>query len=108
MYPKIVVVGAGYWGKNLIRNFKELGHLFAICDDDEGAKELYEAKYPEIQFVTDYKKILSDPQIDGVVLSTPAVTHYSMAKAALQAGEHVWLFVVSCGFDIWYLKSTRN
>lgn len=89
MIPKVAVVGAGYWGKNLIRNFYELGALTAICDSNDLLRANYREKYPEIHFVRSYKEILADHSINAVVLSTPAVTHCELAKQALAEGKHV-------------------
>jgi len=91
MKPKVAVVGSGYWGKNLVRNFYELGHLTTICDSNELVKIAFNEKYPDIQFQMNYSDILTDKGIDAVVLATPAVTHYSMAKDALNAGKHVFV-----------------
>jgi UDP-2-acetamido-3-amino-2,3-dideoxy-glucuronate N-acetyltransferase len=91
MKPNVAVVGGGYWGKNLIRNFFELGHLAAICDSNELLKPTYEEKYPECRFNVDYGEVLSNSDIDAVVLATPAVTHYKMAKDAFHAGKHVFV-----------------
>jgi len=91
MDPKVAVVGAGYWGKNLIRNFYELGHLVAICDSNELTRKTYEEQYPGVQFRVNYAEILDSQEIDAVVLATPAVTHFDMAKAAFEAGKHVFV-----------------
>ena len=91
MKTKIAVIGAGYWGKNLVRNFYELGHLGVVCDEDETLKSVYSASYPDIPFISDYDKILADKNIDAVVLATPAVTHYNLAREAIMAGKHVFV-----------------
>jgi len=89
MYPRIVVIGAGYWGKNLVRNFYELGHLFGICDNNELLAQGFSEKYPEVTFTTDYESVLSDNAVDAVVIATPAATHFGIVKRALSAGKHV-------------------
>lgn len=91
MNPKVAVVGAGYWGKNLVRNFYELGNLAAICDGNELLKPAFEEKYPGVGFEPNYDRMLKNDAIDAVVLATPAVTHYHMAKQALTAGKHVYV-----------------
>lgn len=91
MVPRIAVIGAGYWGKNLIRNFYELGRLAAICDENEFLKPGYLEKYPDVAFKTQYDEIVADSSIDAIVLATPAATHYSMAKRALMEGKHVFV-----------------
>jgi len=85
----VAVVGVGYWGKNLVRNFHELGSLAALCDADPSLEERYKGQYSGVIFFTDYKSVLADPSIKAVALATPAVTHYEMAKAALLAGKDV-------------------
>jgi UDP-2-acetamido-3-amino-2,3-dideoxy-glucuronate N-acetyltransferase len=87
--PRVAVVGVGYWGKNLVRNFYELGALAALCDADRSLEADCQRKYQGVRFCTEYREILSDPSIDAVALATPAVTHYEMAKAALEAGKDV-------------------
>ena len=86
---RVAVVGVGYWGKNLVRNFQELGVLEALCDADPSAEATCKSRYPGVRFVPDYAKLLADPSVDAVALATPAVTHYEMAKAALEAGKDV-------------------
>src|SRR6186997_1922410 len=85
---KVAVVGLGYWGPNLARNFDELGALAALCDLDEGLRERFAARYPSVRMYSDYAELLSDDAIDGVVVATPVPTHYTLAKQALEAGKH--------------------
>ena len=87
--PGVAVVGVGYWGKNLVRNFAELGALAALCDADPSVETTYKPKYPNLKFYRDFQQVLSDPSIQAVALATPAVTHYELAKAALNAGKDV-------------------
>lgn len=86
---RVAIVGVGYWGKNLVRNFQELGALEALCDADPLAEANCKNRYPQVRFFTDYAKLLADPGVDAVALATPAVSHYDMAKAALLAGKDV-------------------
>jgi UDP-2-acetamido-3-amino-2,3-dideoxy-glucuronate N-acetyltransferase len=86
---RVGVVGVGYWGKNLVRNFHELRALAALCDDRDEIETSCRTKYPDVEFVRDYGHVLSNPNIDAVALATPAVTHFKMAKAALEAGKDV-------------------
>src|SRR5215831_10003647 len=86
---KVAVVGVGYWGKNLVRNFHDLGALAALCDAGDAAEATCKAQYPDVTFYRNYRDVLADPSITGVALATPAVTHYEMAKAALEAGKDV-------------------
>lgn len=85
----VAVVGVGYWGKNLVRNFHQIGALAALCDDRASAEEACAREYPGVPFFRDFNAVLADPSIHAVALATPAVTHYDMAKAALEAGKDV-------------------
>src|SRR5437868_14821379 len=89
--PKVAVVGMGYWGKNLVRNFHEIGALAAVCDSEARAEESCKKDYPDVRFIRDFKAILADSTIPAVALATPAVFHYEMAKAALLAGKDVFV-----------------
>lgn len=85
----IAVVGCGSWGKNLVRNFSELGSLFAIYDQDGTRCSFLKEKYPETHVHTSWQDVLADTRIQGVVISTPAVTHYALAKKAILADKDV-------------------
>lgn len=91
MSKNIAVIGGGYWGKNLVRNFAELGALHAICDVDPATLEHFKALYPGAQTQTDYQKVLADPAVRGVVIAAPAVLHYAMARDALIADKDVFV-----------------
>lgn len=86
---KMAVVGAGYWGKNLIRNMHQLGALYAICESNPLNPTL--ALYRDVKMFVRYPELLCDDAVDGVVIATPAETHYTMAKEALYAGKHVFI-----------------
>ena len=89
--PGIAVVGCGYWGQNLIRNFWELdgAHLAVVCDPDAKVLARTERRYPAVKPVPDFAAVLRDPAVDAVVLATPVSTHYTFACRALEAGKHV-------------------
>jgi UDP-2-acetamido-3-amino-2,3-dideoxy-glucuronate N-acetyltransferase len=87
----IAVVGCGYWGKNLVRNFAELGALHTICDSNSEVLSKIAPLYPDANTETSFEKILTDKEIKGIVISSPAVLHYSMAKQALQAHKDVFV-----------------
>jgi len=87
----IAVVGAGYWGKNIIRNFYELGSLKVICDKREELKKIYKKKYPDINFTSSFSDVLSDSSIKGVAIATPEETHYTLVKKALLADKDVFV-----------------
>ncbi len=86
---KVAVVGVGYWGRNLVRNFYQLGALEALCDVERSAGAACKHQYERVRFYSEFSEVLCDPFVDAVVLATPAVTHYEMAKAALEAGKDV-------------------
>jgi UDP-2-acetamido-3-amino-2,3-dideoxy-glucuronate N-acetyltransferase len=86
---RIAVVGAGYWGKNLLRNFNQLGALQAICESNPQNSNL--APYFGIKTYDDYGALLEDYEIDAVAICTPAVMHYEMSKMALESGKHVYV-----------------
>lgn len=88
---KIAVVGCGYWGKNLVRNFAQLGVLHAVCDIDSEIRQQIALSYPDVEAVSDYNDILQDKEINGVVIATPPNLHYPMAKQALLAGKDVFV-----------------
>tara|TARA_X000000368_G_scaffold311006_1_gene248866 strand:- start:2853 stop:3794 length:942 start_codon:yes stop_codon:yes gene_type:complete len=85
----IAVIGAGYWGKNLIRNFYELGVLKYIFDESLDARTQQQDIYGIAD--ADFESILADSEIQGVVISTPAHTHYEIAKDCLLKGKNVFI-----------------
>jgi UDP-2-acetamido-3-amino-2,3-dideoxy-glucuronate N-acetyltransferase len=87
----IAVVGGGYWGKNLIRNFHELGALRSICDSSPELLDHYGKLYKDVTLTPSFSVVLADADIAGVVIATPAATHYSLVKEALLAGKDVFV-----------------
>jgi len=87
----IAVVGSGYWGKNLVRNYYELGNLRLICDRNEEVLTGFQEQYPGIEVCVAFHQVLSRDDVDAVVISTPAETHYRMAREALLAGKHAYV-----------------
>jgi predicted dehydrogenase len=85
----IAVVGLGYWGPNLARNFDELARLTWICDASPDQLERHAARFPDARATTDFDEVLADPALQAVVVATPVPTHYELAKRALEAGKHV-------------------
>jgi predicted dehydrogenase len=86
----VAVVGCGYWGPNLARSFHELpdARLAVCCELDWLRLAQIQARYPT-RVTQEYAAVLADPEVDAVVLATPAATHYQLASEALQAGKHV-------------------
>ncbi len=91
MNKDIAVIGAGYWGKNIVRNMYELGRLKYVCDNNKAILNEIKSKYPDIEVVTDYEKILDDSNLSGVMIATPAATHYKIAKEVLLKDKHVFV-----------------
>jgi len=87
----IGVIGCGYWGPNLLRNFSENedARLRWMCDLDEKRLEALGRRYPSAKTTTDYQQLLTDPELAAVVIATPVSTHFNFAKDALAAGKHV-------------------
>jgi UDP-2-acetamido-3-amino-2,3-dideoxy-glucuronate N-acetyltransferase len=87
----IAVVGSGYWGKNLVRNFNELGVLHTVCETNPETLLPFQERYPEAEFQSSFQLVLQNPAIDAVVIATPAETHFEMARMALLANKHVFV-----------------
>jgi predicted dehydrogenase len=87
----VAVVGFGYWGPNLVRNFKSIQEcrLKLVCDLSEKRLKHLRSLYPDVTGETDFGKVVSDPEINAVVIATSARLHYSMALQCLNAGKHV-------------------
>lgn len=88
---KVAVVGAGYWGKNLVRVFSGLGALGAVCDTNPERLERLKQEYPGVDLSLSFTDILNRPSINAMVISTPAETHYNFAKQALLAKKDVFV-----------------
>ena len=91
MKNTLAVVGAGYWGKNLIRNFHELGVLKTVCDSNENTISKLKDKYPDVILEKNYSSVLADPDIKAIAIATPAVTHFDVARKAIEAGKDVFV-----------------
>lgn len=88
---KISVIGCGHWGKNLVRNFYELGALALVCDQSPSAKQHVETNHPGVTVVEDFEDVIANAEVDGVVIATPSSTHFRLAKKALLAGKNVYV-----------------
>jgi predicted dehydrogenase len=86
-------VGAGYWGKNLLRTFRGLStaRVSTLCDLDGPTLAAFAAEHPDLDTTTDFAALLARREVDAVVLATPPSRHHAMALAALEAGKHVWV-----------------
>ncbi|BAY66046.1 oxidoreductase domain protein [Calothrix brevissima NIES-22] len=87
----IGVIGYGYWGPNLVRNFSEIPgvQIKTVSDFKPELLAKVQARYPKINVTTDCRDIFTDPTIDAVAIATPVSTHFDLALAALKAGKHV-------------------
>ena len=88
---KIAVIGSGYWGKNLVRNFHALSTLHTICDTNQHTLDTFKQQYPAIQTDHSYANILENDAIKGIAIATPAETHYSLVHDAILAGKDVYV-----------------
>ena len=88
---KIAVIGCGYWGKNLVRNFNQLGVLQTVCDLTPQGRATAAELAPQAQIVADIGEAVNDPAVQGVVIATPAETHFDVVRQALQAGKDVFV-----------------
>ena len=90
---RVGVIGYGYWGPNIVRNFHSIEdcHVAAVCDKSPEALRRAGKLYPGVELTTDFKDILTSPDIDAVAVITPVWTHYALAKAALENGKHVFV-----------------
>ncbi len=90
---KIGVIGYGYWGPNLVRNFAEVegATLAAIADLDERKLELASRRFPGLQTTRHVQDLIQDPNIDAIAVATPVSTHFELGMAVLRAGKHLWL-----------------
>ena len=91
MKKNIAVVGCGYWGKNLVRNFYEINALYGICDVNEERLKSFKEKFTDLVVYKDYKKLMERHEVDAIVIATPAATHYTLAKEALFAEKDVFV-----------------
>ena len=87
----VAVVGAGYWGKNLVRVYHELGALKLICDSNEVLLEKLKAQHPGVETCLAFNDVLLEEDIKALVIATPAETHFTVAREALLAGKHVFV-----------------
>ena len=89
----LACVGAGRWGRNLVRVFDSLPdvELATVCDVSEDIRRELKQQYPEAKLTADYGEVLANKQIQAVVLAVPAVDHYAAVKQALEAGKHVYV-----------------
>lgn len=88
--PRLAVVGCGYWGKNLVRNFHELGSLEVLCDVDESRLQALGSSY-KVPTVSCFDEVLANPKIQAVAIAAPAAQHFELAKKSMLAGKDVFV-----------------
>lgn len=89
----IGVIGYGYWGPNLVRNFSQAqgAQVIAVCDQRAERRSMVEKVYPSVQTYSEVHEMLSNPLVDAVAIATPVSSHYALAMQAMQAGKHVFV-----------------
>ncbi|HEY3821744.1 MAG TPA: Gfo/Idh/MocA family oxidoreductase [Polyangiaceae bacterium] len=90
---RAAVIGYGYWGPNIVRNFKTCGKidLACVCDVSPQQLELVKKAHPEVRTTQSIAEVLADGSIDAVAIITPVATHFELGMQALAAGKHVWV-----------------
>ena len=90
---KVGVIGYGYWGPNIVRNFhaQEKSRVVVVCDKSPKSLRRVCQSYPNMHVTEDYSEVLAAPNVDVVAVVTPVWTHYELAKAALENGKHVFV-----------------
>lgn len=90
---KAGIIGLGYWGPNLLRNFAAHPNITVVCaaDPRPQAREKARSQFPGVRYVAGAAEVLEDPAIDAVAIATPVETHYPLAREALERGKHVWV-----------------
>ena len=89
----VALIGCGYWGPNLLRNYMELpqAQVTWVCDSRLEALEKAVVRYPSLRVTEEFGDVLADPDVDAVIIATPISTHHAIASAALAAGKHVFV-----------------
>ena len=87
----LALIGAGYWGKNLARNFNSLGALHTLCDESRATLDSYQAEFAGVRKVLNFTEVLAEPQIKKMAIAAPAALHYELVRAALLADKDVFV-----------------
>ena len=89
----VALVGHGYWGPNVLRNYMELPGATVkwVCDRRSAARHKAQTRYPSVAVTADLAEVLADAAVDAVLVATPIRTHFPIAKAVLEAGKHVFI-----------------
>src|SRR5687768_3954589 len=89
--PRIAVIGCGYWGRNLVRNFHELGALHVVADTSIAGRELASQLVPGIEVSGNLEQLITRPDIDAFAIATPAVTHCELGRKILDQGKDLFV-----------------
>lgn len=103
----VAVVGTGYWGKNLLRNFNDLGVLYAFCEAEDRKRSEHQEIYRSALSYKSFSDVLANKDIDAVVIATPAATHGGLVRQALEAGKSVFVEKPLC-LDVHEAESLRD
>ena len=89
----VAVVGYGYWGPNLVRNFWSVpgARLVSVCDKRPERLASVTAQFPAVEVTAEFDDLLKDPRVDVIAVATPVSSHYDLALQALKAGKHVFI-----------------
>ena len=87
----VAVIGAGHWGKNIVRNMHALGVLAKVCESDDAQRAAIAGDYPDVDFVSDEAAVFDDRDISAVAIATPAATHGALVRRALEVGKDVFV-----------------
>ncbi|MGA9292168.1 MAG: Gfo/Idh/MocA family oxidoreductase [Ignavibacteriaceae bacterium] len=89
---KVGIIGLGYWGPNLVRNFLAHSQIESViaCDKREGRLKFIKSKFPSVRLTENYSDLI-DSDLDIIAIATPVDTHFNLAKRALEAGKHIWV-----------------
>src|SRR5437016_3258314 len=109
----VACIGAGSWGKNLVRNFHELNVLASVCDANEETLEGFRKQYPDCKTVRSLEEVFGDPSITAVSIASPAEMHGRMVRQALLAGKDIFVEKPLClavdeGKELVELARTRE
>ena len=87
----VAVVGCGIWGKNIVRNFYNLGALHSVCDLDKENLKMINELYSDVETTSDFEGLLNNPEVKAFCIVTPSHTHFSLVRKALLAHKHVYV-----------------
>ncbi len=87
------IIGYGYWGPNIVRNFSTAdgSEVKMVCDMNQQSLKKVKKNYPQVNVTADIDQLIKNPEVDAIAIATPVFTHYDLAKKALQAGKSVFL-----------------